>query len=160
MLAGVQLNDGLKLEAIADGGFSYAEIPYEIIEKNELPTYKKKEGDSRVLKLSGFSYPLAKLTPDKMYELLENCRKYQGNYIVLDTMNCEAGILENVVEECSMMMTDYRIPVFIENGCNGSDETGYLNSAYSDISSLKSIAEYCNRLCDTAIVGNIYKCWI
>ena len=45
MLAGVQLNDGLKLEAIADGGFSYAEIPYEIIEKNELPTYKKKEGD-------------------------------------------------------------------------------------------------------------------
>ena len=42
MLAGVQLSDGLKLEAIADGGFSYAEIPYEIIEKNELPTYKKK----------------------------------------------------------------------------------------------------------------------
>ena len=35
MLAGVQLSDGLKLEAIADGGFSYAEIPYEIIEKNE-----------------------------------------------------------------------------------------------------------------------------
>lgn len=33
MLAGVQLSDGLKLEAIADGGFSYAEIPYEIIEK-------------------------------------------------------------------------------------------------------------------------------
>ena len=31
MLAGVQLSDGLKLEAIADGGFSYAEIPYEII---------------------------------------------------------------------------------------------------------------------------------
>ncbi len=153
MLAGVQLSDGLKLEAIADGGFSYAEIPYEIIEKNELPTYKKKEGDSRVLKVSGFSYPLAKLTPDKMYELLENCRKYQGNYILLDTMNCEAGILENVVEECSMMMTDYRIPVFIENGCNGSDETGYLNGAYSDISSLKSIAEYCNRMCDTAIVG-------
>ena len=30
MLAGVQLSDGLKLEAIADGGFSYAEIPYEI----------------------------------------------------------------------------------------------------------------------------------
>ena len=30
---GVQLSDGLKLEAIADGGFSYAEIPYEIIEK-------------------------------------------------------------------------------------------------------------------------------
>ena len=153
MLAGVQLSDGLKLEAIADGGFSYAEIPYEIIEKDELPTYKKKDGDSRVLKVSGFSYPLAKLTPDKMYELLENCRRYQGNYIVLDTMNCEAGILENVVEECSMMMTDYRIPVFIENGCNGSDETGYLNNAYSDISSLKSIAEYCNRLCDTAIVG-------
>ena len=51
MLAGVQLSDGLKLEAIADGGFSYAEIPYEIIEKNELPTYKKKEGDSRVLKV-------------------------------------------------------------------------------------------------------------
>ena len=153
MLAGVRLSDGLKLEAIADGGFSYAEIPYEIIEKNELPTYKKKDGDSRVLKVSGFSYPLAKLTPDKMYELLENCRRYQGNYIVLDTMNCEAGILENVVEECSMMMTDYRIPVFIENGCNGSDETGYLNNAYSDISSLKSIAEYCNRLCDTALVG-------
>ncbi len=62
MLAGVQLSDGLKLEAIADGGFSYAEIPYEIIEKNELPTYKKKDGDSRVLKVSGFSYPLAKLT--------------------------------------------------------------------------------------------------
>mgnify|MGYP000790967453 CR=1 FL=1 len=40
MLAGVQLSDGLKLEAIADGGFSYAEIPYEIIEKDELPTYK------------------------------------------------------------------------------------------------------------------------
>ena len=35
MLAGVQLSDGLKLEAIADGGFSYAEIPYEIIEKNK-----------------------------------------------------------------------------------------------------------------------------
>lgn len=48
MLAGIQLSDGLKLEAIADGGFSYAEIPYEIIEKNELPTYKKKDGDSRV----------------------------------------------------------------------------------------------------------------
>ena len=33
MLAGIQLSDGLKLEAIADGGFSYAEIPYEIIVK-------------------------------------------------------------------------------------------------------------------------------
>ena len=33
MLAGVQLSDRLKLEAIADGGFSYAEIPYEIIEE-------------------------------------------------------------------------------------------------------------------------------
>ena len=30
MLAGVQLSDGLKLEAIADGGFSYAEIPYAV----------------------------------------------------------------------------------------------------------------------------------
>ena len=153
MLAGVQLSESLKLEAIADGGFSYAEIPYEIIEKDALPTYRKSEGESRILKVSGFSYPLAKLTPDKLYELLESCRKYQANYIVLDTMNCEAGILENVVEECSMMITDYRIPVFIENGCNGSDETGYLNGAYSDISSLKSIAEYCNKMCDTAIVG-------
>ena len=71
MLAGVQLSDRLKLEAIADGGFSYAEIPYEIIERNELPTYEKKDGDSRVLKVSGFSYPLAKLTPDKLYEKLQ-----------------------------------------------------------------------------------------
>ena len=39
MLAGIQLSDGLKLEAIADGGFSYAEIPYEIIEKNEIDIY-------------------------------------------------------------------------------------------------------------------------
>ena len=38
MLAGVQLSESLKLEAIADGGFSYAEIPYEIIEKDTLPT--------------------------------------------------------------------------------------------------------------------------
>lgn len=153
MLAGVQLSESLKLEAIADGGFSYAEIPYEIIEKNALPTYRKSEGESRILKVSGFSYPLAKLTPDKLYELLESCRKYQANYIVLDTMNCEAGILENVVEACSMMLNDYRIPLFLENGCNGSDEAGYLNGVYSDVSALKEIAGYCNRLCDTPVVG-------
>ena len=54
MLAGVQLSDGLKLEAIADGGFSYAEIPYEIIEKNELPTYKKKDGIHGYLRFQDF----------------------------------------------------------------------------------------------------------
>lgn len=31
MLAGVQLSESLKLEAIADGGFSYAEIPLSLI---------------------------------------------------------------------------------------------------------------------------------
>ena len=66
-------------------------------------------------------------------------------------MNCETGIPENVVGECSMIMADYRSLVFIKNGCNGRNETRYLNGAYSDISLLKLIAEYCNRMCDISI---------
>ena len=51
MLAGVQLSDGLKLEAIADGGFSYAEIPYEIIERNLLKTESNKNIPEVILTL-------------------------------------------------------------------------------------------------------------
>ena len=54
MLAGIQLSDGLKLEAIADGGFSYAEIPYEIIEKNELPNIRRKMGTRGYLRFRDF----------------------------------------------------------------------------------------------------------
>lgn len=157
MLLGVQYQAPLKLEAIADGGFSYAEIPYEVMEKGGLPTYEKKTGDSRILCVSGFTYALQKLTPDKLYELLETCKLYQGNYIVLETMNCEAGILEGIVEECSMMLSDYGIPLFIENGCQGNDVTGYLHNAYSDVSDLMRIADYCNRLCERPMVGICYN---
>lgn len=57
MLSGVQYMPSLKMEAIAEGGFSYAEIPYELIERNGLPTYEKKEGESRLLRVSGLTIP-------------------------------------------------------------------------------------------------------
>lgn len=98
MLSGVQYMPSLKMEAIAEGGFSYAEIPYELIERNGLPTYEKKEGESRLLRVSGLTYPLQDVVSDKLYALLEACKKYQGNYLVLETMNCKPGILEEIVE--------------------------------------------------------------
>ena len=157
MLSGIQYNVSLKLEAIAEGGFSYAEIPYSVIENGGLPTYEKKIGDNHILQISGFTYPLQKVTPDKLYEMLEACKKYQGNYIVLETMNCEAGILEAVAEECAMMLVDYGIPIFIENGYGGDDSSGYFHNAYSDASGLMKIADYCNRLCEHPIVGICYN---
>lgn len=54
MLAGVQLSDGLKLEAIADGGFSYAEIPYEIIEKMNSRLIRRKMGIHGYLRFQDF----------------------------------------------------------------------------------------------------------
>ena len=71
MLSGVQYMPSLKMEAIAEGGFSYAEIPYELIERNGLPTYEKKEGESRLLRVSGLTYPLQDVVSDKLYALLE-----------------------------------------------------------------------------------------
>lgn len=153
MLLGVQYDEPLKLEAIADGGFSFAEIPYEVIEHGALPTYQKKKGDNRILRVSGFTYPLQKITSDKLYEIFEACRSYQANYVALETMNCEKGILEKVVEECSMMISDYRIPIFLENGCRGNDGIGYLHNGYSNVTQLKEIADYCNKICDCPVVG-------
>lgn len=157
MLLGVQYHTSLKLEAIAEGGFSYAEIPYEIIENGELPIYEKKDGEERILCVSGFTYPLQKLTSDKLYEMLMACRQYGGNYIALETMNCPDGILDAIVEECSMMLTDFGIPLFLENGCKGDDSSGYLHNGYSDVAELKRIADYCNRLCERPIVGICYN---
>lgn len=157
MLSGVQYMPSLKMEAIAEGGFSYAEIPYELIERNGLPTYEKKEGESRLLRVSGLTYPLQDVVSDKLYALLEACKKYQGNYLVLETMNCKPGILEEIVEECAMMLVDYGIPIFIENGCQGDDISGYIHSVYSDVSGLKRIADYCNRLCERPMVGICYN---
>lgn len=54
MLAGVQLSDGLKLEAIADGGFSYAEIPYEIIEKMNSRLIRRKREIHGYLRFQDF----------------------------------------------------------------------------------------------------------
>lgn len=157
MLLGVQYNAPLKLETIAEGGFSYAEIPYEIIENESLPTYEKKDEGEQVLRVSGFAYPLKKLTSDKLYEILVACRQYGGNYIVLDTVNCPTGILEAIVEKCSMMLTEFRIPLFLENGFMGDDISGYLHNEYSDAVGLIRIADYCNRLCECPIVGICYN---
>lgn len=157
MLSGVQYNVPLDLEAIADGGFSYAEIPYEVIEKGELPVYRKEKGDQRILRVSGFTYPLQQLSCDKLYEMLEACKRFQGNYIVLETMNCDPGILEVIVEECAMMLTDYGIPLFLENGCKGDDVCGYLHNTYSDAANLIKISDYCNRLCERPMIGICYN---
>lgn len=157
MLLGIQYQPPLNLEAIADGGFSYAEMPYEILANGSLPAYKKKAGDNRILRVSGIICELHGLTPDKLYDMLETCKKYQGRYIVLSTMNCEDGILESVVEDCSMMINDYQIPIFLENGCEGNDDKGYLHNAYSDVSDLMKIADYCNRLCETPMIGICYN---
>lgn len=157
MLAGVQYHAPLSLEAIADAGFSYAEIPYEVIEGEGIPTYEKKEGENRLLRVSGFLYPLHKLTPEKLYEMLEACKAYQGNYIVLETMNCESGIFEEVVEDCYGMIEDFGIPIFLENGCQGDDASGYVHNEYSDVTGLIRIANFCNRLCDRPMVGICYN---
>lgn len=157
MLSGVQYTSSLKLEAIAKGGFLYAEIPYDRIERDGLPVYEKKAEEERVLQLSGLTYPLQDVTPDKLYEILEACKRYRGNYIVLETMNCKSGILETVVEECAMLLVDYGIPIFIENGCNGDDISGYMHNAYSDTLSLMKIADYCNRLCERPMIGICYN---
>lgn len=157
MLKGIQYRAPLSLEAIAEGGFSYAEIPYDVLANNALPTYKKKSGDNRLLMVSGLICELHGLTPDKLYDVLETCRKYQGHYVVLSTMNCEPEVLENVVEECAMMILDYKIPIFLENGCRGDDETGYMHNTYSDVSDLMKTAQYCNRLCEEPMVGICYN---
>lgn len=157
MQLGVQYQKPLKLEAIADGGFSYAEIPYEILEDGGLQSYEKESEEGRTLLVSGLQYDLQKLTPDKLFELLEACKKYRGNYLVLSTMNCAPGILEGVVEECAMMLSDYGIPIFLENGCEGDDQRGYWHSAYSDATDLMEIADYCSRLCERPMVGICYN---
>ena len=64
MLKGIQYRAPLSLETIAEGGFSYAEIPYEVLANNALPTYKKKAGDNRILMVSGLICELHGLTPD------------------------------------------------------------------------------------------------
>lgn len=157
MLLGIQYQAPLKLEAIADGGFSYAEIPYEVLANGALPTYKKKSDDNRILQVSGLTCELQGLTPDKLYNLLETCKQYQGNYIALSTMNCEAGILEEIVEECAMMITDYGIPIFIENGCKGDDVSGYQHNSYSDVTQLMKLVNYCNRLCEHPMIAICYN---
>lgn len=157
MLLGVQYQEPLALDAIAEGGFSYSEIPYEVLEKGKLPVYEKSGQEKRILRVSGFVYPLKKLTPDKLYEMLTACKQYQGNYIVLETMNCENGCLENIVEECAMMLMDFGIPIFLENGCDGDDITGYIHNGYSDVAALMGIADYCNRLCEQPVVGICYN---
>ena len=157
MLPGIQYQIPLKLEAIAEGGFSYTEIPYEILENWELPTYQKTRDDNHVLMVSGLVCQLQGLTSDKLYDMLDKCKEYQGNYIVFSTMNCQGGILENVVEECAMMIRDYGIPIFIENGCSGNNQSGYLHNEYSDASQLMKIADYCNRLCEKTIFGICYN---
>lgn len=157
MLSGVQYTASLNLEAIADGGFLYAEIPYRLIEKEKLPTYEKKEGTKRTLLVSGLTYPLQEVTPDKLYELLEACKQYRGNYIVLETMNCKPGIWETLLEECAVMLADYNIPIFIENGCDGEDGAGYIHNAYSDVANLIKMVEYGNRLCERPLIGICYN---
>lgn len=157
MLLGIQYQIPLKLEAIVDGGFSYAEIPYEVLSKGDLPKYSKKSDDNRILQVSGLTCELQGLTSDKLHEILESCKEYQGNYIVFSTMNCEPGILEEIVEECAMMIVDYGIPIFVENGCKGDDVTGYMHNSYSDVTQLMKLADYCNRLCERPMVAICYN---
>jgi hypothetical protein len=152
MKTGVQYNAPLQLTSIAEGGFSYAEIPYEVIRQNALPTYQKSKESNHVLMVSGLSYPLKDLTPEILYDMLVTCQQYQGNYIVLDTLDCPAGILEEIVEECSMMLNDFEIPLFLENGCD-QKRGGFFHNAYSEAADLIAIADYCNRLCERPIIG-------
>lgn len=54
MLAGVQLSESLKLEAIAAGEFSYAEIPYEIIERMHFQHTEKAKENQEYLRFRVF----------------------------------------------------------------------------------------------------------
>lgn len=169
MLFGVQCKAPLEPVEIADGGFSYMELPYEELTKyKEIAELAKKEGNAKTtkyeeaknkysLRISGLSYDLDRLTPDTLYEMLEACRKYHANYIVLSTMNCKPYVLEAVVEQCSMMIVDFNISIFIENGCAGDDVSGYSHGAYSDAGRLVEIVSYCNRLCDKELFGISYN---
>lgn len=147
MRFGLQCEIPLSMGAIANGGFSYAEIPYTRIENNK----------TNQIQISGFSYDLNLLNCDILYEILEACRNYHANYIVLSTMNCKAGVFEEIVEQCTMMISDYDIPIFLENGCIGDDLSGYLHGPYSDVGDLLETVSYCNRLCEKQLVGICYN---
>lgn len=153
MILGIQYAEPLLLEHIADAGFSYAEIPYEILEEHKLPVYKKQEQDGKILQVSGLCYPLAKTTPEKMYEILSAAKDYQANYIVLETIGCQEEQFTGLVEECCSMISDFGIPVLLENGMLGDDVNGYLHSVYSDARNLVEFARFGNRLCDRPLIG-------
>lgn len=132
------------------------EIPYSVNIKKGLLQYKQEAADYE-LKVSGLVCELQDLTEDKLIELIEACRGCQGHYIVLSTMNCEAGVLEKIIANCAMKLADYKVPIFIENGCRGNDISGYFYNAYSDVSDLISIIDYCKSFCKELTMGICYN---
>ena len=72
MLFGIQYQETLHMEAIVDGGFSYTEIPYEIIESGGLQTYKKNTDGNLNLQMSGLICKLQGLTSNKLSQILKD----------------------------------------------------------------------------------------
>ena len=167
MRTGVQTNRKLNTKAILEGGFSYVELPYCMVSETcEGEVYKGKVREEETCRdeiyidnvcknkiceeISGLTVPLAKLTPKLLCEALAACKACGGSYIALETMNCRAGILEPIVKECATTLKEYGIPVFLENGCDGNDATGYVHGPYSDAEDLRRIVLECNNICRDA----------
>lgn len=157
MLFGIQYQETLHMEAIVDGGFSYTEIPYEIIESGGLQTYKKNTDGNLNLQMSGLICKLQGLTSNKLSQILKVCKKYYGHYIVFSTMNCESGILERAIEDNVKMLVDCEVQILIENGCKGNDLVGYSHNVYSDVTEIMKIVDHCNRLCGKPMVRICYN---
>lgn len=153
MLLGLQYNEELKPEAITNGGFSYVEVPYEDIECKKFLINEECMNEKSTMKISGVTYPLRKLDSDKLFKIVEICKRYHGRYIVLETMNCEPGILEEIVKECADKLQHYKISIFIENGCDGDDIHGYVHNGYSNVAQLKKIVDFCKKICNYPLIG-------
>lgn len=152
MKIGVQYTEPLRLEKIADAGITYAEIPYEALETGKL-RMDERECAKNMPQISGLVYPLAKTTPDKLLEILSVAKQYQAKYLVLETAGCGEELFTPLVDTCAEMLSDFGIPIFIENGMVGDDDMGYTHGPYSDVSRLVDFADYGNCRCNQAMIG-------
>lgn len=141
MELGIQYQSELQLDKVQRAGFSYLEIPYELLDSVE------------VEQITGVLVKAQNLTVDVLKEVLEKAGRFGAKYLLLDTQElAEAETLCDILESCIVDILEKEIEIYIENGYQTVGES-YRNSIFSDAAVLAWLAAEFNKVCGRECFG-------
>jgi hypothetical protein len=138
MRKGIVFDEKLTGEALASGGFSRIELPWEL--KDRMPAGLEPVGI--MLRLRG-------LDQAQLRAAIGYARQRGAEYLLFNT--CDVDELETMVEvvqPCLHEIDASGLSVYIENGVRRNAHGGYIYGPFSEILDLRGLAAFWNRQCE------------